>query len=482
MKTALPALALALAAGASAGQDMRLPFHDGTDGISSAFFDAGLGWRWPQGRVVAAVGAPSVVYQMSSRVARIDVTGFTGAWLDGSRPDDGLLLRLERGSAISFHAREATDFGLRPQLLVILRSGRKLYLEAVADAALDTTSIRGLGTLPVLTLKGSSPLTLRFDLGRLRGSAAADLESATLILVRSDAAGPATATLSVAPLAAPTAAAAPPEATGLAQRYPRDQGILRDPDVLFADGFDNGRRSGDWVPGGPAEGTVVDHADAATGPLLSGPALCLTVRRGQQLGLDLRWRFRSRGAEPDEAYFRYYLLLAPDWLRASEGGKLPGLAGTYGLAGWGGRPWDGYKGWSLRGAYLTTPKPSHPAHGRIPIGTYAYHSRSDRYGEWLGWPLGGKASLIEPGRWAAIEQHVKLNTPGREDGRLRVWVDGRLAQDLGGLRLRDAPDIHIQELWLDVFHGGTSAPTTDLHACVDQIVVARRYIGPMEPR
>lgn len=472
-------LALALAVGGAAAQGADYAFHDAGDGISSAYFDVALGWRWPQGHPGATDESDAIAARVASRVLRVDVTPIVRRWLAGSLPDDGLLLRMQSGPVLEFHARESADMALRPQLLLELADGRKRYLEAVADAALDTTAIKGLGGMSTLILKGSSPLALRFDLTRLHDSAA--LQSATLILVRSDAQPRVEASVTVAPLAVPRGPAAAPHPPGLAARYPGDQGIAGDPQVWFAEGFDNGSRSREWVAGG-AEGDIVARADAAIGPLLAGPALRVTLARKRQLALDMRWRFRPRGPEPDEAYFRYYLLLAPSWLQAADSGKLPGFAGTYGLAGWGGRSWDGFKGWSMRGAYTTTPRPGHPAHGRIPVGSYAYHSRSNRFGEWLGWPLAGTASLIEPGRWVSIEQHLKLNAPGREDGRLRVWIDGRLVQDLDGLRLRDAPDIHIQEVWMDIYHGGTTAASSELQAYIDQIVVARSYIGPLQPR
>jgi hypothetical protein len=64
---------------------------------------------------------------------------------------------------------------------------------------------------------------------------------------------------------------------------------------------------------------------------------------------------------------------------------------------------------------------------------------------------------------------------------LQVWVDGRLALHRADLRLRDRDDIRIEDVWMNVFHGGTAAAPSDMHAFIDQVVVARQYIGPMEP-
>src|SRR5437660_1150006 len=73
--------------------------------------------------------------------------------------------------------------------------------------------------------------------------------------------------------------------------------------------------------------------------------------------------------EPEEIYFRYYLKFDEDWKRATSGGKLPGMSGTYGKAGWGGRPVHGDDGWSARGLYVTRPGDDSTA-----IGFYCYHA------------------------------------------------------------------------------------------------------------
>lgn len=178
-------------------------------------------------------------------------------------------------------------------------------------------------------------------------------------------------------------------------------------------------------------------------------------------------------------YFRYYLRLARSWWNASDGGKLPGFAGTYGAAGWGGRPWNGVKGWSMRGHFGLHAPASHPAAGQTMLGTYAYHSKTSQFGEPLPWAQADFAGLLGPDRWICVEQYLKLNTPGQEDGMLQVWVDGRLALENNNLRLRDLPTIHIEEVWMNVFHGGTRTAPAAMHAYIDSVVVARRYIGPV---
>ncbi len=78
----------------------------------------------------------------------------------------------------------------------------------------------------------------------------------------------------------------------------------------------------------------------------AGKALRVRVDQGGHYGVSLQYRFAQRlGSEPEEIYLRYYLRLADDW-NPQRGGKLPGIGGTYGRAGWGGRKVDGMDGWS----------------------------------------------------------------------------------------------------------------------------------------
>lgn len=114
------------------------------------------------------------------------------------------------------------------------------------------------------------------------------------------------------------------------------------------------------------------------------------------------------------------------------------------------------------------------------LGTYAYHSQANSiYGEGFPWVMGGMAGLVEPERWYCIEQHVRLNSPGQHNGVLEVWVDGQLALSRSDIRLRDREGLRIQEVWMNFFHGGTSAAPQAMNAYVDNLVIAKKYIGPM---
>jgi hypothetical protein len=121
-------------------------------------------------------------------------------------------------------------------------------------------------------------------------------------------------------------------------------------------------------------------------------------------------------------------------------------------------------------------------HGRLPLASYVYHSASGSdYGEVMGWGAGGGAAFIETNRWYCVEQYVRLNTPGRQDGVLRAWVDGRAVFERQGLRLRDTASIHIDSIWMDVYAGGRAPAASDMTVFFDRVVVASSYIGPSAP-
>ena len=211
-----------------------------------------------------------------------------------------------------------------------------------------------------------------------------------------------------------------------------------------------------------------------------GRSLQVTTPRGEHTGTSFAYKFRERvGAEPEEIYFRYDLKFDPDWRHATSGGKLPGISGTYGKAGWGGRPVNGTDGWSARGLFKTRHGESSTA-----IGFYCYHAdMRGKYGEhWAFQPR------LEHGRWYCVEQYCKLNTPGsasqkgKNDGILRGWIDGQRAFEKTDIRFRDVDTLKIEQIWMNVYHGGTTPSPRDQHLYVDNVVVAKKYIGPIAER
>ncbi len=266
------------------------------------------------------------------------------------------------------------------------------------------------------------------------------------------------------------------DAKGLASKYVGDKGIEKDPDVMIFTDFESDGWHDHWSGGRrPTVSVVIEDKDRDFEPLQS-KALRIRVDKGGHYGASLQYDFKKKiGLEPEEIYFRYYLRFGSDW-NPRRGGKLPGIGGTYDRGGWGGRPSDGRNGWSARGQF------NGQREGRTPVGFYCYHAdmRGSYGSSWI-WEK-DKLGYLENERWYCIEQYVKMNTPGKNDGILRGWVDGKLAFEKTDVRMRDIPDLKIECVWINIYHGGTWSAPSDDHLFIDNVVIARRYVGPMLPR
>ena len=275
-----------------------------------------------------------------------------------------------------------------------------------------------------------------------------------------------------------------PSGPGLAVRYPQDRGIEDDPDVIFATGFE----PEDWLSAWSyAQVEPHSYRTIAAAPGLGfeplvGKALEVVLFKGHSMALNMLYKFKQEtGEEPEEVYFRYYLRLGRDWQPSVQGGKFPGIAGTYDKAGWGGRRSDGFNGWSMRGSFGLIGRQGAPA-GHTPVGTYAYHAHlAGTYGEHWPWSLAGSGALARE-RWYCIEQYVKMNSLRWDDGVMRVWIDGALALNERTVRYRHVERLKIDRIWMNIYHGGRAKSPRDMHLFIDNVVVARRYIGPMAER
>lgn len=152
------------------------------------------------------------------------------------------------------------------------------------------------------------------------------------------------------------------------------------------------------------------------------------------------------------------------------GGKLPGLAG--GTQNTGGVRPTGADGWSARTMWL--------AGGRMI--QYVYHpDQPGTYGAELEWVRGGGEVRAVPGPWYHVEQRVVMNTPGRHDGIVQVWLDGGLVMDRRDLRFRDVSSFAIEAFHFTTFFGGSEprfAARNDEAVYFDNVVISTFRIGP----
>ena len=70
------------------------------------------------------------------------------------------------------------------------------------------------------------------------------------------------------------------------------------------------------------------------------------------------------------------------------------------------------------------------------------------------------------GKWHRLGQYLKLNTPGRRDGEIRLQFDGKDVFELGGLIFRKDYKVKIDSLYFNTFFGGSTsdwASTADVY-------------------
>lgn len=482
-------VALLLAATANAAE---YDWFEGTaaadDGATRDFYnrDAALSWRnymgdWAGADWVAQSDSPfsevRLVDDDTPKWVEWDLTGLFAVQTAVDRAYKGLLLRsIDGAGSHRFRSREWTDDSQRPELVFETTSGT-VTLSPEADSYLEPSTYQCMGDGDEMRLGGNNVLLIRFDESQF--PPAADITSATLRLFSHLQYG----TTERAGVFVCDHGHEGDETVirGIADSFPGDSGIDGHTQVLFATGFEADTWQDEWTTVQyPSNGVQLDSDPGGLFEPFIGKAVRSRIPEGTNSGMSLLWDFADEtGSEPDEIYWRYYLRMADTWQATVDGGKLPGISGTYGVAGWGGRPSDGTNGWSARGTFRTRMGATNPLYPRAnPIGFYCYHAdMAGSYGDVWIWNTGYNGYL-ENNRWYCIEQYCRLNTVGNSDGILRAWVDGRLAFDKSDIRMRTIDDLKIERIWMNVYHGGTAVTDQDMDLYFDNVVIATDYIGP----
>ena len=428
-----------------------------------------------QGR--RAYATATLVDDDTPRMVTWDITTLVQEWISGKRQNQGVLMHgLDGTGSFHFRSREYGDPAQRPSLSITTKQGTT-ELRPVADTYLEPSTYRSMGHQDSLRIaKGSNNALLRFDLSRIaRGTS---VERATLQLFTFAQYGNRQLTAAVFRCTPGEMPVDTKPLLGLAARYPGDRGIAADPDVIFFADFESASWDKEWSF---ASGTLEPLTNDAPRKLepFQGKALRVTIAKGSNAAMNVGYKFKQKiGREPEAIYFRYYLRLGETWNQTLQGGKMPGISGTYGRAGWGGRRTDGRKGWSARGGFFQSIPDGNPLAGTHPIGTYCYHAdQKGTYGDMWLWSKGYRG-FLQKNRWYAIEQYLSMNTPGKKDGILRAWIDGKLAFEKTDIRFRHVDTLKIEQIWMNVYHGGKKPSPHDQHMFVDNVVIARKYIGP----
>ncbi len=191
-------------------------------------------------------------------------------------------------------------------------------------------------------------------------------------------------------------------------------------------------------------------------------SLRLSYPAGQPGGGNAAWLLPS----DDEYYMAYSVYFEPGFDfdgPEHSGGKLPGLGA--GKLCSGGQTCDGTNGFTARYMWRDG--------GRAQLYLYDM-TKGSGYGREVYFDDDGRSVSFQPGTWHRLVQRVRLNTVGRRNGEVEIWMDGRQVVDVTDLEFRTA-DWGIDTLYFSTFFGGNSSkwyPTRTSYARFDDFVVS----------
>ncbi|MEM1107989.1 MAG: polysaccharide lyase [Planctomycetota bacterium] len=161
-------------------------------------------------------------------------------------------------------------------------------------------------------------------------------------------------------------------------------------------------------------------------------------------GISLNRTFGPKNNPATKATVEYRIRFSSNF-NFGKGGKLPGF-GSNTSGGYGGRKPTGTNGWSSRNMWLSG--------GRLTF--YCYHmDMPGKYGQHLFWKnSNGSDFKFRKNVWYTIKHEVKMNTPGKKDGYVKGWINGRLALNRQNLRFRTTSSLGINRLNVGAWRGG----------------------------
>lgn len=517
----------AFASGSVSADACFASLWDGHSGVSSLYFNAGalLPWENKGGDWTDAAGVaqgPDAYATLISRAPgafTADISALVRQWYEPGNV--GAYLKASGAATVGL--RTHPDASKRPALLLTDAAGTITEVICSASAGIDADTANGIRN-GAIAMGDNNNIALQFELPRPPSpfvSARLRLTSIyndwTPLILR------------VYALRPPKLFSGGTSVVGVAAKYLGDVGIETDADVYFS-GFDSSNFPEGFAAVDPNAVPDVIFPEALNTIYNPGRFAAYTkVHRWSTKRRNLPTRNPHNGMLvrqelpraqflakanfdcPTELYFRYYLKLKAGYHCSVDGKKLPGLAGRYGIwtgddqvgeyepqTGNGGAPTTGdfdgksLNGWSVRHHAFVAPNDANPLRGFIPLNYYAYFvGMGDRYGSFWRW---GNHALgyvnVEEDSWYCLEHYVKVNSVNgpfdkngngvaAADGIVRGWLDGVLVFEKTDAVLRVHPAIKIDEVWLDHYHGGPRPAETAHRLSMAALVVARRYIGPI---
>jgi hypothetical protein len=260
---------------------------------------------------------------------------------------------------------------------------------------------------------------------------------------------------------------------GIAAKYPGDAGLEHDPDVLLVESFESDSWLKTWQE--------ISHPERKE--IETDPGIALVGRRCLRLPVTPEGKETAAGwmhywwEGSQEVYLRYYFRLSKggDW----RNNKLLQLHGHPAGERYG--PGAGKKptGFDTISSGTGVGGDQGPPWTRVMLYTYWPHQQGPWGDNVL--PNRGVEPKINEEEWTCYEVMVKLNDVGRENGEQRLWINGRLVVEQTGMEWRKTDKLVINNIMLSTYTSEPPRPGTRRTVWIDGVVLARRYIGPMEP-
>ncbi len=393
-----------------------------------------------------------------------------------------------------------------------------LVLKGPGPLAFTYERSSGAGFAPVFKVrgwKGEVPRQVHVDCKAIPAAAAVVADNLLLQVLGTLQAGKARVEIGGSSTAQDKDAALPGGAAGLAARYPGDQGLDKDPDVVFAENFEEGNIQAVKKRWDNSNGDLSLAADVPPGS--SGKSsLLITHVGGKGTGGQL---YRRLLPGHERLFCRMYVKIDPDCHPIHHFGT------------------------NLGGNHPATPWPMVSA-GKPPAGDKQFWTGVEPFGKRWVWdyytywcemrgspPRGqtwGNSFIwndnlkVTRGQWQCLEFLVKLNDLGDSNGEMAFWLDGKLVSHLGkgfpvgtwtydrfqpgrkgpgirwdveagkgvridgeqpfeGFRWRTVKELTINYAWIYLYLT-TTPPGHVSRVWFDDVVIARKYIGPLAMR
>jgi len=304
--------------------------------------------------------------------------------------------------------------------------------------------------------------------------------------------------------------------SGIAAKYPGDKNIETDPDVIFVEKFNEGIHLNYLEP--LALSKIFKRWDSVKSKEIMSLSsdvpknsadkfsLLMTHVGGKSSGGHL---YRQLLPGFEYIFSRFYVKFDFDCAPIGHFGTCLGGYNpptTWPQGGAGARP-DGSK-------RFTTQVDTYGKNWQWDFYTYwqGMHAHGD--GKYWGttFLVGGSKPPVERGKWICVELMVKMNNPvDASNGEQAFWIDGRLwrrgeqvvshfgpdfpkgqwtggwwrpdensNQSFEGFKWRSIEDLAVNFIWLELYMPNVSSGHVS-KVWFDNIVVAKEYIGPIEP-